>query len=102
MKKLCLALGLSVLCGTAFAKTHTVTVTVKTIEGFSDSGDAFTFKATSGKRYRVYNAGGANPIQGEEFILSSIKSKKAICLSLSTERTQPSMVASVRQGKCKE
>ena len=48
MKKLFLALGLTVLCSTAFAKTNSVTVTVKKIEGFSESGDAFTFKTTSG------------------------------------------------------
>lgn len=101
MKKLFLALGLSVLCSTAFAKTNTVTVTVKKIEGFSESGDVFTFKATNGKRYMVYNAGGASPIQGEEFISSSAKSKKVICLRLSAEQTQPRMVESVRQGKCK-
>lgn len=57
MKKLFLALGLAMLCSTAFAKTNSVTVTVKKIEGFSESGDAFTFKTTSGKRYQVYNAG---------------------------------------------
>ena len=101
MKKLFLAVGLSVLCSTAFAKANTVTVIVKKIEGFSESGDAFTFKATSGKRYMVYNAGGASPIQGEEFISSSSKSKKVICLRLSAEQTQPRMVESVRQGKCK-
>ena len=101
MKKLFLILGLSVLCSTTFAKSNAVTVTVKQIEGFSESGDAFTFKATNGKRYSVYNAGGANPIQGEEFISSSAKSKKAICLRLSTEQTQPRMVESVRSGKCK-
>lgn len=48
MKKLFLALGLAMLCSTAFAKTNSVTVTVKKIEGFSESGDAFTFKTTSG------------------------------------------------------
>lgn len=101
MKKLFLAVGLSVLCSTAFAKANTVAVTVKKIEGFSESGDAFTFTATSGKRYMVYNAGGANPIQGEEFISISSKSKKVICLSLSAEQTQPRMVESVRLGKCK-
>ncbi|MFY6943616.1 MULTISPECIES: hypothetical protein [Acinetobacter] len=101
MKKLFLALGLSVLCGSAFAKANTVTVAVKKIEGFGESGDAFTFKTTSGKRYMVYNAGGANPIQGEELISSSAKSKKAVCLRLSTEQTQPRMVESVRSGKCK-
>ncbi|MCH7351744.1 MULTISPECIES: hypothetical protein [unclassified Acinetobacter] len=101
MKKLFLALGLSVLCGSTFAKANTVTVTVKKIEGFGESGDAFTFKTTSGKRYMVYNAGGASPIQGEELISSSAKSKKAVCLRLSTEQTQPRMVESVRLGQCK-
>ena len=103
MKKLFLALGLSVLCASALAKSNSnaITVTVKTIEGFSESGDAFTFKTTSGKRYMVYNAGGANPIQGEELISSSAKSKKAICLRLSAEQTQPRLVESVRSGQCK-
>ncbi len=101
MKKLFLAVGLSVLCSSAFAKANSVTVTVKKIEGFSESGDAFTFQATNGKSYMVYNAGGVNPIQGEKFISSSTKSKKAICLRLSAEQTQPRMVESVRQGKCK-
>lgn len=101
MKKLFLALGLTMLCSTAFAKTNSVTVTVKKIEGFSESGDTFTFKTTSGKRYQVYNAGGASPIQGEEYISNSVKTKKAICLSLSTDQIQPLMVESVRPGKCK-
>lgn len=101
MKKLFLALGLTVLCSSAFANTNSVTVTVKTIEGFSESGDAFTFKTTSGKRYQVYNAGGANPIQGEKYISNAVKTKKAICLHLSPDQTPVRMVESVRPGKCK-
>lgn len=58
-------------------------------------------KSTTGKRYQVYNAGGASPIQGEELISSSIKSKKAICLHLDPDKTEPRLVQSVRQGKCK-
>lgn len=101
MKKLFLALGLAMLCSTAFAKTNSVTVTVKKIEGFSESGDAFTFKTTSGKRYQVYNAGGASPIQGEEYISNAMKTKKAICLYLSSDQAPVRMVESVRPGKCK-
>ena len=101
MKKLFLALGLTMLCCTAFAKTNSVTVTVKKIEGFSELGDSFTFKTTSGKRYQVYNAGGASPIQGEEYISNAMKTKKAICLYLSTDQSPLRMVESVRPGKCK-
>lgn len=101
MKKQFLALGLSVLCSSAFAQSNSATVIVKKIEGFSESGDAFSFKATTGKRYQVYNAGGASPIQGEELISSSIKSKKAICLRLDPDKNEPRLVQSVRQGKCK-
>ena len=101
MKKLFLALGLTVLCSIAFAKTNSVTVTVKKVEGVSESGDAFTFKTTSGKRYQVYNAGGARPIQGEEYISNAMKTKKAICLYLSSDQTTVRMVESVRPGKCK-
>ena len=74
---------------------------VKKIEGFSESGDAFSFKTTSGKRYQVYNAGGSNPIQGEELVSNSIKTKKAICLRLDADKTEPRLVQSVHKGKCK-
>jgi len=58
MKKLILACGLSLICTSLFAQSNTTTVIVKKIEGFSESGDAFSFKTTTGKRYQVYNAGG--------------------------------------------
>ena len=80
MKELILACGLSLICTSLFAQSNSTTVIVKKIEGFSESGDAFSFKSTTGKRYQVYNAGGSNPIQGEDLISSSIKSKKAILL----------------------
>ena len=101
MKKLILACGLSLICTSLFAQSNSTTVIVKKIEGFSESGDAFSFKTTSGKRYQVYNAGGSNPIQGEELISSSIKSKKAICLRLDADKTEPRLVQSVHKGKCK-
>ena len=34
----------------AQAKTQAVTARVETIEGYGESGDAFTFKTVSGKR----------------------------------------------------
>ena len=101
MKKLILACGLSLICTSLFAQSNKVTVIVKKIEGFSESGDAFSFKTTSSKRYQVYNAGGANPIPGEELISNSIKSKKAICLRLDADKTEPRLVQSVHKGKCK-
>lgn len=101
MKKLILACGLSLICTSLFAQSNKVTVIVKKIEGFSDSGDAFSFKTTSGKRYQVYNAGGSNQIQGEELISSSIKTKKAICLRLDANKTEPRLVQSVHKGQCK-
>lgn len=101
MKKLILACGLSLICTSLFAQSNKVTVTVKKIEGFSESGDAFSFKTTTGKRYQVYNAGGSNPIQGENLISRSIKTKKAICLRLDADRTEPRLVQSVHKGKCK-
>ena len=101
MKKLILACGLSLLCTSLFAQSNKVTVIVKKIEGFSESGDAFSFKTTSGKRYQVYNAGGSNPIQGEDLISSSIKTKKAICLRLDADKTEPRLVQWVQKGKCK-
>lgn len=101
MKKLILACGLSLLCTSLFAQSNKVTVIVKKIEGFSESGDAFIFKSSTGKRYQVYNAGGANPIQGEELISSSIKTKKAICLRLDADKTEPRLVQSAHKGKCK-
>ncbi|MCG2573471.1 MULTISPECIES: hypothetical protein [Acinetobacter] len=101
MKKFILTCSLSLLCGSVFAQPNSASVIVKKIEGFSESGDAFSFKTTSGKRYQVYNAGGANPIHGEELISSSAKTKKTICLRLDADKTEPRLVQSVRQGKCK-
>lgn len=101
MKKFILTCSLSLLCGSVFAQPNSASVIVKNIEGFSESGDAFSFKTTSGKRYQVYNAGGANPIDGEELISSSAKTKKTICLHLDADKTEPRLVQSVRQGKCK-
>lgn len=101
MKKMILACGLSLICTSLFAQSNSTTVIVKKIEGFSESGDTFSFKATTGKRYQVYNAGGASPIQGEELISSSIKSKKAICLRLDPDKNEPRLVQSVHKGKCK-
>lgn len=101
MKKLILACGLSLICTSLFAQSNSTTVIVKKIEGFSESGNAFSFKITKGKRYQVYNAGGSNPIQGEELISNSIKTKKAICLRLDADKTEPRLVQSVHKGKCK-
>jgi len=101
MKKHILACGLSLICTSLFAQSNSATVIVKKIEGFSKSGDAFSFKTTAGKRYQVYNAGGSNPIQGEELISNSIKTKKVICLRLDADKTEPRLVQSVNKGKCK-
>ena len=101
MKELILACGLSLICTSLFAQSNSTTVIVKKIEDFSESGDAFSFKTTTGKRYQVYNAGGSNPIQGEELVSNSIKTKKAICLRLDADKTEPRLVQSVQKGKCK-
>ena len=53
MKKLLLALSCTLFSLPVLAKTEHVTVTIKNIEGYGESGDAYTFKATSGKRYMV-------------------------------------------------
>ena len=39
--------------------------------------------------------------RGEELISSSIKTKKAICLRLDADKTEPRLVQSVHKGKCK-
>ena len=101
MKKHNLAYGLSLIFTSLFAQSNSATVIVKNIEGFSESGDAFSFKTTTGKRYQVYNAGGSNPIQGEELVANSIKTKKSICLRLDADKTEPRLVQSVHKGKCK-
>lgn len=105
MKKITQALLLAtVLTGmsaSAMAKSNQVNVTVKKIEGYGESGDAFTFKAVSGKRYMVYNAGGTSPIQGEALIQQSAKSKQKICLVLDSYPNEPRMVQAVKKGACK-
>ena len=80
---------------------ETVTATVKYIEGYGESGDAFTFKVVSGKRYMVYNAGGTSPIKGESLIQQSAKSKQKICLVLDSYPNEPRMVQAVKKGACK-
>ena len=46
MKKFILTCSLSLLCGSVFAQPNSASVIVKNIEGFSESGDAFSFKTT--------------------------------------------------------
>ena len=101
MKKIILALSLMAFAPLTLAKTIQVTVVVQKIEGFGESGDAFTFKAKSGKRYMVYNAGGASPIKGEALIQQSAKSKQKICLELDSYSNAPQMVDAVKKGACK-
>ena len=105
MKKITQALLLAtVLTGmsaSAMAKSNQVSVAVKKIEGYGESGDAFTFKAVSGKRYMVYNAGGTSPIKGESLIQQSAKSKQKICLVLDSYPNEPRMVQAVKKGACK-
>ena len=101
MKKIILALSLMAFAPLTLAKTAQVTVVVQKIEGFGESGDAFTFKAKSGKRYMVYNAGGASPIKGEALIQQSAKSKQKICLELDGYSSAPQMVDAVKKGACK-
>lgn len=79
----------------------TLTATVKKIEGYGESGDAYTFKTVSGKRYMVYNAGGSSPIQGEALIQQSLKTKQPICLVFDQHPNEPRMVQAVQQGPCK-
>lgn len=43
-----LTCALSLFAFPAFAQSETVTATVKHIESYGESGDAFTFKAVSG------------------------------------------------------
>lgn len=83
------------------ANSNQVTVTVKKVEGYGESSDAFTFKAVSGKRYMVYNAGGTSPINGEVLIQQSVKSKQKICLDLDSYPQEPRMVQAVKKGSCK-
>lgn len=101
MKKIILTLGLMAFAPITLAKTNQVTVVVQKIEGFGESGDAFTFKAKSGKRYMVYNAGGESPIKGEALIQQSAKSKQKICLELDAYSNAPHMVNAVKKGTCK-
>ena len=101
MKKIILALSLMAFAPLTLAKTAQVTVVVQKIEGFGESGDAFTFKSQSGKRYMVYNAGGESPIKGEALIQQSAKSKQKICLELDAYSNAPQMVNAVKKGACK-
>ena len=98
---LLLATALTGMSASAMAKSNQVSVTVKKIEGYGESGDAFTFKAVSGKRYMVYNAGGTSPIKGEALIQQSAKSKQKICLILDSYPNEPRMVQAVKKGACK-
>ncbi|MEG2267348.1 MAG: hypothetical protein RSC68_23850 [Acinetobacter sp.] len=82
------------------ATSNTTTVTVQKIEGYGESGDAFTFKASSGKRFMVFNAGGTNPIKGEALIQQAVKSKQKICLKLDRNLNEPRMVLAVKAGAC--
>jgi len=96
-----LTCALALFTISAFAQSETVTATVKHIEGYGESGDAFTFKAVSGKRYMVYNAGGTSPIKGESLIQQSAKSKQKICLVLDSDPNELRMVQAVKKGACK-
>jgi hypothetical protein len=98
---LLLATALTGISVSAMATSNQVSVTVKKIEGYGESGDAFTFKAVSGKRYMVYNAGGTSPIKGESLIQQSAKSKQKICLVLDSYPNEPRMVQAVKKGTCK-
>lgn len=98
---LLLATALIGISTSAMANSNQVSVTVKKIEGYGESGDAFTFKAVSGKRYMVYNAGGTSPIKGEDLIQQSAKSKQKICLVLDSYPNEPRMVQAVKKGACK-
>ena len=98
---LLLATALTGISASAMANSNQVSVTVKKIEGYGESGDAFTFKAVSGKRYMVYNAGGTSPIKGESLIQQSAKSKQKICLVLDSYPNEPRMVQAVKKGTCK-
>lgn len=84
----------------AASNSNNTTVTVQKVEGYGESSDAFTFKANSGKRFMVFNAGGTNPIKGEALIQQSVKSKQKICLKLDRNLNEPRMVLAVKAGAC--
>lgn len=84
----------------ATSNANNTTVTVQKVEGYGESGDAFTFKASSGKRFMVFNAGGTSPIKGEALIQQSLKSKQKICLKLDRNLNEPRMVLAVKAGVC--
>ena len=96
-----LTCALSLFAFPAFAQSETVTATVKHIEGYGESGDAFIFKTVSGKRYMVYNAGGPSPSNGEALTQQSEKFKQKSCLVLDSYRNEPRKVQAVRKGACK-
>lgn len=84
----------------AASNSNNTTVTVQKVEGYGESSDAFTFKANSGKRFMVFNAGGTNPIKDEALIQQSVKSKQKICLKLDRNLNEPRMVLAVKAGTC--
>lgn len=70
-------------------------VVVKQIDGYSESGDGYTFSTQNGKTYYVYNAGGTRPRPGEELIKPAIE----ICVVLNPEDGMGD-VSSVTAGAC--
>ena len=95
----CTLLLLAATCANA-ASPAPITVTVKKIGAFSESGDGYTFKTKGGKEYYVYNAGGGSPIPGENFITESEKKGTPICLKLNPPDGMGD-IASVTKGACK-
>lgn len=72
-------------------------VVVKEVNGYSESGDGYTFDTQTGKTYYLYNAGGAQPRPGEELIKPSTE----ICLTLNPEDGMGD-VSSVTAGLCSQ
>ena len=85
----------------AVAAQHQVTVIVKKINDFSESGDGYTFTTKSGKEYYIYNAGGGSPIKGEINIVHSANKGIPVCLTLNPADGMGD-IASVNKGKCKK
>lgn len=96
----CVAILVMTTSSVVMAQPNQVSVTVKKIGDYGESGDAYVFKATSGKTYQVYNAGGASPIKGESLIQQSVKTKQQICLILDRDQSQPRLVQAVKKGPC--
>ena len=86
-------------CATASfaAQSKQVSVVVKKVNEFSESGDGYTFTTTDGKEYYVYNAGGASPRKGE----MHIKKGAALCLKLNSPDGMGD-IDSITKGKCKK